>query len=378
MHRTIVPRGCWIGEFTPAGKDIVAYPPPKSKDSWEWAVPFTSPAPSKYIPCRLFSEEDGVWTSTDGRPGTFNFTVTNRRDNFECESCAPPPSRFSHCLLLPPLSHLIAPHDLPSRFPLPHHLYPTSPRFACMRHACVSQVALFGGGFFEPKLLARTGPLSFDAPTLAAPMHRRVARTADPSAMRVSWTTKEGGGGDAIRWGLSPGQLDTEAGADSATYAASDLCGAPASTVGFLDPGFMHTAVIAGLPPGQLIYYAVGSDATGWSAEASFASFDAGRATTRMLLTGDMGIGYGDHALFHWPTPRAFATATHLIALNDASHEAGEGAAWDLCLHVGDIAYGTGCESTKEEKKESFFKNAPLDYRDLPTIVAHVGACNYS
>jgi hypothetical protein len=80
--QSMVPRGCWVGEFTPAGADIQAYEPAMNyTDSWFWAIPFTNPAPAKYIPCRLFSETRGT---DDAEIGAYNFTVTNRRATFEC------------------------------------------------------------------------------------------------------------------------------------------------------------------------------------------------------------------------------------------------------------------------------------------------------
>lgn len=79
---SMVPRGCWVGEFTPAGSDIIAYEPAMNyTESWFWAIPFTRPAPAKYIPCRLFSDTRGT---DDAEIGAYNFTVTNRRATFEC------------------------------------------------------------------------------------------------------------------------------------------------------------------------------------------------------------------------------------------------------------------------------------------------------
>lgn len=37
----------------------------------------------------------------------------------------------------------------------------------------------------------------------------------------------------------------------SRTYGRDDMCGAPASTNGFHDPGLLHSAVLKGLTPGQ-------------------------------------------------------------------------------------------------------------------------------
>jgi hypothetical protein len=182
-------------------------------------------------------------------------------------------------------------------------------------------------------------------------MHRRLARTADPATMRVSWTSAQGDGangansGHVVQWGLAAGELtNTAAAGPATTFGPSDLCAAPAATVGFVDPGFFHSALVGPLPAtgGQQVFYRVGSEASGWSEEASFAAVDPERPTSNLLLTGDMGIGYGDGSLFHWPSPRAFATASHLIDLSASTHGKGAGQAWDAVLHVGDIAYATG------------------------------------
>jgi len=90
-----------------------------------------------------------------------------------------------------------------------------------------------------------------------------------------------------------------------------------------------------GVAAGSEVFYSVGTARGGWSGEHAFTAFDPGRATSRLLLTADMGLGYGDRSLYHWPCPRALATATHLVALAAAG-------GWNAVLHVGDIAYGTG------------------------------------
>jgi len=63
-------------------------------------------------------------------------------------------------------------------------------------------------------------------------------------------------------------------------------------------------------------------------------------STSRVLLTADMGLGYADHSLYHWPCPRALATATHLGSFAQGTAAAASGAEWDLAVHIGDIAYG--------------------------------------
>lgn len=43
------------------------------------------------------------------------------------------------------------------------------------------------------------------------------------------------------------------------TYNASDMCGPPASTVGFWDPGNIHDVLLTDLEPGQEYFYSYGS-----------------------------------------------------------------------------------------------------------------------
>jgi hypothetical protein len=244
---TVRGQGCWVGEFLPSGADIEAFiPPDYTKGDSEWAIPFTNPAPAKFVPCRLFSEGSWAEASADGS-GSFNFSTTNRRTSFE--------------------------------------------------------YAIFDGGFLKPRLLARTGPISFtdNIPSATAvasssssdepvgpPQHRRLARVIDDSKMRVSWTSAQGDlsgsstGDDnhRVKWGFSPGDTSSggEAAAETTSYSASELCGSPGIDVGFVDPGFFHSAVMGPFDSqGVRVYYVVGSDAFGWSEEASFLAADSER-----------------------------------------------------------------------------------------------------
>lgn len=50
----------------------------------------------------------------------------------------------------------------------------------------------------------------------------------------------------------------TQVPATTTTYKASDLCGPPASTFGWVDPGHLHTAAMTALQPGRQVFYRVG------------------------------------------------------------------------------------------------------------------------
>ena len=184
-------------------------------------------------------------------------------------------------------------------------------------------------------------------------MHKRLALTDDAASIRVSWDSAQGtdafpdqndGGGHQVQWGFESGIYDQVVQADTTTYTSDDLCASPATDIGFIDPGFFHSAILSELPLGVEVFYRVGSGAFGWSDEASFVSPNAAKQSSRILLTADMGITYDDRSLYHWPCPRALATATHLIDFATAGLVGGPDPTlnWDAVLHIGDIAYGTG------------------------------------
>ena len=62
-----------------------------------------------------------------------------------------------------------------------------------------------------------------------------------------------------VRYGLSKDDLKFVASGESTTYAASDMCEAPATTTGFWDPGYMHDVLLQNLQPAKKYYYSFGS-----------------------------------------------------------------------------------------------------------------------
>ena len=63
-----------------------------------------------------------------------------------------------------------------------------------------------------------------------------------------------------VRWGTTTETLDSVTPAESVTYARSDMCGPPASTVGWLEPGCLHRAVLAGLKADSEYFYKYGDE----------------------------------------------------------------------------------------------------------------------
>ena len=67
------------------------------------------------------------------------------------------------------------------------------------------------------------------------------------------------------------------------------MCGAPATTIGYRNPGQFHSAVLTGLPAGQTIFYQFGDRAFSWSQWYSFTAPPAAAAAVQFVAFGDLG-----------------------------------------------------------------------------------------
>lgn len=122
--------------------------------------------------------------------------------------------------------------------------------------------AFLRNGTDYPILVATSEVVRFSNPD--APSQGRLALHTLPDHMRVMW---HGGGNvsNMIAYGTAKFSLNQYVIALHSTYTADDLCGSPATDIGWLDPGMIHYAVIGPLIPGQLYFYRYGSDINGWS-----------------------------------------------------------------------------------------------------------------
>lgn len=202
-----------------------------------------------------------------------------------------------------------------------------------------AKIWLFEGTIEKFTAAASTPTLTFA--DLNAPLRGHIHRTTDPSQMRVLWNSRNDNDNPAVKWGTAPGAYTGVAYAESATYAASDLCGDPAQTHGWFTPHFWQNALITGLKPSTVYYYVYGSDANGWSAEASFISAPPRGAdqAVNILACADLGVTNPDATLSHWNEPSATLTTQHMAAEALGS---GSGYDYSLLLHSGDISYATG------------------------------------
>lgn len=89
------------------------------------------------------------------------------------------------------------------------------------------------------------------------PLMLRLPAHALRRELLVQWSSRDAGQ-PAARYGSSPDALRFQVPASSASYGPHDMCGPPASTFGFVDPGVLHTATLSGLEPGRRYWYQVG------------------------------------------------------------------------------------------------------------------------
>ena len=196
--------------------------------------------------------------------------------------------------------------------------------------------ALFEGGLTTPVEAARSDPLKNEKPR--TPMHLRLALTKNANEMQVGWTAKTA---DAInvQYGKTSTALTDQVVATSVeTYGVEDLCGPPANTDGYFEPGFFVNAVIKYTANSGNVYYRVGSDESGWS-DVKYFSTSQPKEKVKLLLTADVGATEIDGTHYHWEEPNA--SSTYRLMSGDIENAY-------LALHIGDIAYSTGYMSKWE------------------------------
>jgi hypothetical protein len=209
---------------------------------------------------------------------------------------------------------------------------PVSVVFASLPFLRCEWVATYWSTLYEPGISwisagSITVPLA-ESVTTPKQIHLAVAASSSTS-MFVAYAT---GGPLRGRAGVQFGPhgnatLGWSAFATTASYAAADMCGAPANTTSqgtFRDPGLLHNASMTGLAPGAQYDYRVGSDEDGWSAVFTFSAAPAPGKPVRFVAYGDQSI---DEAAYN--TSLAVAAAA---AAGDAQ----------FCLVNGDLGYAMG------------------------------------
>ncbi|CAL4905703.1 unnamed protein product [Urochloa decumbens] len=199
--------------------------------------------------------------------------------------------------------------------------------------------ALFSGGFSAPKLIAVSNKVTFENPK--APVYPRLAQGKSWNEMTVTWTS-----GYSIKkampfveWGPKGGhQMLSPAG--TLTFGRNSMCGSPARTVGWRDPGYIHTSFLKELWPDALYTYRLGhrlSDGTHvWSKSYSFRAspYPGQDSLQRVVIFGDMGKAEEDSSDEYGNYEQASLNTTKQI-INDLENI-------DMVIHIGDLSYANG------------------------------------
>jgi len=149
-------------------------------------------------------------------------------------------------------------------------------------------------GYDHPIVSAISSPIKFSNYNL--PIFPRLSLTNNNNEMAITWSSNL----DAttatklqyVEYGLESGNYQYHSMiSKTTTYNANDLCGQPATTYGYLSPGYFHTAIMNNLLPSTKYYYRVGDKVNGFSSELSFISNPSieSDSSFTFLIYGDMG-----------------------------------------------------------------------------------------
>ncbi|GAV56562.1 Metallophos domain-containing protein/Metallophos_C domain-containing protein [Cephalotus follicularis] len=215
----------------------------------------------------------------------------------------------------------------------------TTMKFQLINQRADFSFALFSGGLSTPKLVAVSNFISFANPK--APLYPRLAQGKSWDEMTITWTS----GYDIneavpfVEWGLK-GDNQIRSPAGTLTFTRNSMCGSPARTVGWRDPGWIHTGFVKNLWPNSVYTYRMGHQLSNgsyvWSKIYKFKSspYPGQDSLQRVIIFGDMGKaerdGSNEYSNYQ---PGSLNTTDQLI--KDLSNI-------DIVFHIGDITYANG------------------------------------
>ncbi|OIW18290.1 hypothetical protein TanjilG_31430 [Lupinus angustifolius] len=215
----------------------------------------------------------------------------------------------------------------------------TSLSFQLINQRADFSFALFSGGIYNPKLVAISNSISFANPN--APLYPRLALGKSWDEMTITWTSGYNINESTpfVEWSLT-GKSPALSPAGTLTISRNSLCGSPASTVGWRDPGFIHTSFLKNLWPNMEYTYRLGhlllDDTYIWSKQYSFKSspYPGQDSLQRVIVFGDMGKGERDGSNeYSNYQPGSLNTTDQLI--KDIENI-------DIVYHIGDTTYANG------------------------------------
>lgn len=198
----------------------------------------------------------------------------------------------------------------------------------------------FSGNLSDPVLLALSNTITFA--DLKAPLWPRLAMGKNWNEMTATWTSGYGMN-DAVPvvlWGNEQNKWQSMSPAITLTFTKNDMCGPPASTVGWRDPGFIHTGSMSPLWPSTKYYYKIGHQFKNgkfvWGQQNSFVSAPAPGQDSlqRVIIFGDLGKKERDGSNeYNDYQPAALNTTDQLV--KDINN-------YDVLFLNGDITYSNG------------------------------------
>jgi len=208
-------------------------------------------------------------------------------------------------------------------------------RFRALNMRQPFRFVLFRDGLSYPVAVAKSeavGFMNYNEPTQG-----HIALTATPGEMKAQWVTRDAVEAAAVRWGRSHDNLRHAAPAAAHTYTKDDLCGEPATSVGWVDPGVMHSATMTGLMPDTQYFYQYGDEDLGLSRVLSFVTPPVAgpHATVALLHVADMGqaeVDGSNELSMMGPSLNTTARLARELMRGD----------YRLVIHNGDISYARG------------------------------------
>lgn len=220
----------------------------------------------------------------------------------------------------------------------------------------------FDGGEAANTAVARSSPVAFEDEDEQRGV--RILPASGNDSWKLVWTSK---GNDGPYFCTVQGK---RVDANSQTIAAEDMCGSPATTIGFnCAPSTTHSVLVENCPPGTRVEYECGK------MKGSFrCSPDANQNETTIVVYGDMGRGErpeDDSVTWNeYGSPAAYTA--RLLQKEDEDKV-------DFVYHIGDISYAVGYASVWDDYIDMmapFFKrfkyglnlgNHEFDYPTFPS-----------
>ncbi|KAJ7299515.1 hypothetical protein O6H91_Y217500 [Diphasiastrum complanatum] len=198
----------------------------------------------------------------------------------------------------------------------------------------------FSGDLYNPVLLAVSNTVTFADPK--RPAYPRLAIGNVWNEVSITWTS-----GYSLReatplviWGTEEKKDAYASGAGTLSFTQKDMCGPPARTVGWRDPGYIHTVSLKELWPNTRYHYKVAHRLQNgsfiWGRDGFFKAppFPGEDSLQRVVIFGDMGKGEQDGSNEYNNFQPAALNTTYRLK-EDLENI-------DLVLHIGDICYANG------------------------------------